>query len=160
MDVSFLTSGGCSASLSGRFTSGEGVLGVYWIGGYVGPRAGLDVVEHRKSSDPSVAQPVASLYSDCTIRARFRWRELFSFRVLYELVLIRWTEEMCLRPWRGKKDRASRKWEKLLYKSCSIEQVNAPIVCLTLYWIERRDAVLSRPLASQSLSDNRIKEGI
>jgi hypothetical protein len=48
----FLTSalgrGEWSASRPGRFTLGEIALGTHWIGGWVGPRAGLDAVEKRK----------------------------------------------------------------------------------------------------------------
>jgi hypothetical protein len=48
----FLTSAlvGCewSASRPGRFTPREGAPGTYLIGGWVGPRAGLDDVEKRK----------------------------------------------------------------------------------------------------------------
>jgi hypothetical protein len=48
----------------------------HWIGGWVGPRAGLDDVEKRKfltlpglELDPSVVQPVASRYTDYSILA-------------------------------------------------------------------------------------------
>jgi hypothetical protein len=48
----FLTSalgeGEWSATRPCRFTPGEGAPGSYWIGGWVGPRAGLDDVEKRK----------------------------------------------------------------------------------------------------------------
>jgi hypothetical protein len=48
----FLTSapvgGEWSASRPGRFTPGERAPGTHWIGGWVGPRAGLDNVEKRK----------------------------------------------------------------------------------------------------------------
>jgi hypothetical protein len=37
-----------SASHPGRFTSGERAPSTHWIGGWVGPRAGLDDVEKRK----------------------------------------------------------------------------------------------------------------
>jgi hypothetical protein len=36
-----------SASLPGRFTPGEIAPGTHWIGGWVGPRIGLDGVENR-----------------------------------------------------------------------------------------------------------------
>jgi hypothetical protein len=49
---SFLTSafvgGELSASRPDRFTPGERAPGNHWIGGWVGPRAGLDDVEKRK----------------------------------------------------------------------------------------------------------------
>jgi hypothetical protein len=55
MDVQiriFLTSAldGCewSASRPGRFTPGGRAPGTHWIGGWVGPRAGLDYMEKRK----------------------------------------------------------------------------------------------------------------
>jgi hypothetical protein len=37
-----------SASRPCRFTSGERAPGTHWIGGWMGPRAGLDDVEKRK----------------------------------------------------------------------------------------------------------------
>jgi hypothetical protein len=37
-----------SASRLGRFTPGEREPGIYWIGGWLDPRAGLDDVERRK----------------------------------------------------------------------------------------------------------------
>jgi hypothetical protein len=37
--------GESSDSLPGRFTPGERAPGIHWIGGWVGPRAGLDDVE-------------------------------------------------------------------------------------------------------------------
>jgi hypothetical protein len=37
-----------SASRSGRFTPGEIAPGNHWIGGWVGPRTGLDDVEKRQ----------------------------------------------------------------------------------------------------------------
>jgi hypothetical protein len=37
-----------SASTPGRFTPEERAPGTHWIGGWVGPRAGLDDVEKRK----------------------------------------------------------------------------------------------------------------
>jgi hypothetical protein len=50
----------------------ERAPGTPWIGGWVGPRTGLDDVERKKScpyrdsnSDPSAAQPVASHRTDC-----------------------------------------------------------------------------------------------
>jgi hypothetical protein len=59
------------ASRIGRFTPGT-----HWIGGWVGPRAGLDDMERRQfltlpghNSEPSVVEPVASRYTDCVIPA-------------------------------------------------------------------------------------------
>jgi hypothetical protein len=46
--TSALVGGEWSASRPGRFTSGERAPGTHWIGGWVGPRAGLDEVERGK----------------------------------------------------------------------------------------------------------------
>jgi hypothetical protein len=46
--TSALVGGEWSASRPGRFTPGERVPGTHWIGGCVGPRAGLGDVEKRK----------------------------------------------------------------------------------------------------------------
>jgi hypothetical protein len=52
MALPFLTSeldgGEWSASRPGRFTSREIAPCTHWIGGWVGPRVGLDDVEKRK----------------------------------------------------------------------------------------------------------------
>jgi hypothetical protein len=37
-----------SDSHSGRFTQGEGTSGIHWLGGWVGLRSSLDVMEKRK----------------------------------------------------------------------------------------------------------------
>jgi hypothetical protein len=48
----FLTSaiagGEWSASRPGRFTPRERAPGIHWLGGWVGPKAGLDDAEKRK----------------------------------------------------------------------------------------------------------------
>jgi hypothetical protein len=46
--ISVLDGGEWSASHPGRFTPRERAPGTYWIGGWVGPRAGLDAVVKRK----------------------------------------------------------------------------------------------------------------
>jgi hypothetical protein len=51
--TSALLGGEWSASRPGHFTPKERVPGIHWIGGWVGPRAGLDDVEKRKNPDPS-----------------------------------------------------------------------------------------------------------
>jgi hypothetical protein len=43
-----LVGGEWSASRPGRYTPGERAPGSHWIGGWVGPRTGLDDVEKRK----------------------------------------------------------------------------------------------------------------
>jgi hypothetical protein len=68
--TSALVGGEWSGILLGRFTPGEMVAGTHWIGGCVGTRARLDVVDERKISSPefnpdsSAFQPVASCYTD------------------------------------------------------------------------------------------------
>jgi hypothetical protein len=63
-----------SVSRPGRFTPGEREPGTHWIGGWVGPRAGLEDVEKTKflilpglELRSSVVQPVASCYTDYAI---------------------------------------------------------------------------------------------
>jgi hypothetical protein len=58
------------------FTPRERAPTTHWMGGWVGPGAGLDDVEKRKfltllglQLDPSVIQPIASRYTDYTIMA-------------------------------------------------------------------------------------------
>jgi hypothetical protein len=46
--ISALVGGDWSASRPSRFTPGEIAPGTYWIGGWVGPRAGMDDVQKRK----------------------------------------------------------------------------------------------------------------
>jgi hypothetical protein len=46
--TSALVGGGWSASRPGSFATGETAPGVHCIGGWVGPRAGLEDVEKRK----------------------------------------------------------------------------------------------------------------
>jgi hypothetical protein len=48
--TSALNGGEWSASHPGRFSPRERASGTYWIGGWVGLRAGLDVVSKRKTS--------------------------------------------------------------------------------------------------------------
>jgi hypothetical protein len=71
----FLTSalvGGWSASRPGRFTPGERAPGTHWIGGWVGPRAGLDTIVKRKIFGPCqesnprtpIVQAVTSRYNN------------------------------------------------------------------------------------------------
>jgi hypothetical protein len=68
--TSALAGGEWSASRSCHFTPAERAPGTHSVGGWVGPRAGVDDVEKRKlfyrdsNSDPSVVQPVASCYTD------------------------------------------------------------------------------------------------
>jgi hypothetical protein len=45
--TSALDGGEWSASRTGRFTLGERAAGIYWIGGWVGLRTGLDDVENN-----------------------------------------------------------------------------------------------------------------
>jgi hypothetical protein len=50
--ISALDGGKWSATRSDRFTAGERTPGTHWIGGWVGPRAGLEAVEKRKNLSP------------------------------------------------------------------------------------------------------------
>jgi hypothetical protein len=45
--TSALDGGEWSASGTSRFTTGEIAPGTHWIGGWVGPKAGLDAVKNR-----------------------------------------------------------------------------------------------------------------
>jgi hypothetical protein len=64
--TSVLDGGELSASCPCCFTPGETASGTHWIGDWVAPRAGLDVVEKRESlsaaknqtPDCSVVQPI------------------------------------------------------------------------------------------------------
>jgi hypothetical protein len=62
-----------SASRPSRFN--PRALGTHWIGGWVGPSAGLDAVEKRKipqtlpGLEAPIIQPVAQRYTDWAIRA-------------------------------------------------------------------------------------------
>jgi hypothetical protein len=74
--TSALAAGEWSASGPCRFTSEERAPGTHWIGGWVGPGAGVDEVEKRKfltywdsNSYLWVVQPVASRCTNCAIPA-------------------------------------------------------------------------------------------
>jgi hypothetical protein len=49
--TSTLDGGEWTTSLLYRFISGERAPSTYWIGGWVGPRAGLDDVEKRNADE-------------------------------------------------------------------------------------------------------------
>jgi len=51
--TSALDGGEWSASRSGHFTPSERAPGTHWLGGWVGPRAGLNAVVRRKIPSPS-----------------------------------------------------------------------------------------------------------
>jgi hypothetical protein len=65
--TSALNGGEWSASRPGSFNPRERAPGTHWIGGWVGPRAGLDAVVERKIPSPcresnprtATVQPVA-----------------------------------------------------------------------------------------------------
>jgi hypothetical protein len=77
--TSALDGGEWSALRPGRFTPREWAPGTHWIGGWVGPRAGLDAVEKRKilrlppprelNPRTPIVQPVAIRYTDWAITA-------------------------------------------------------------------------------------------
>jgi hypothetical protein len=52
--TSAIDGGEWSDSRSSRFTSRERAPGTHWLGGWVGPRAGLDTVEKRNSQHPGL----------------------------------------------------------------------------------------------------------
>jgi hypothetical protein len=65
--TSALNEGEWSVSLLGSFIPRENIPGTYWIGDWVGPRAGLDAVEKRKilplpGIEPSPPSLIPSLY--------------------------------------------------------------------------------------------------
>jgi hypothetical protein len=65
--TSALAGGEWSASRPGRFTSRESAPDTHWIGGWVGPTAGLDDVEKRTFltlTGLELVQPIASRYID------------------------------------------------------------------------------------------------
>jgi hypothetical protein len=74
--TSALDGGELSASRPGQFTPRERASSTHWIGGWVGPRAGLDTVSKKilsprreSNTDHPVVQSVASRYTDWTILA-------------------------------------------------------------------------------------------
>jgi hypothetical protein len=75
--TSALDGGKRSASRPGRFTPRERAPGTHWIGGWVGPRAVVDVVVKRKIPSPHwdlnprtpTVQPVSQCYTDWAITA-------------------------------------------------------------------------------------------
>jgi hypothetical protein len=76
-----LDGGEWSASRHGRFTPGERAHGTHWIGGWVGPTAGLDAVAKRKilSLSPSLPARTQALYrksKPMLIRSQLRTSEL------------------------------------------------------------------------------------
>jgi hypothetical protein len=88
-----LVGGEWSTSRPGRFTPGKRASGTRWIGGWVGPRAGLDAMDRRKilppqdsNTDPSVVQPVASRYTDCAIPAP-AWHSAYRENLTFTLLL-------------------------------------------------------------------------
>jgi hypothetical protein len=63
--------------VSGQLHSRERVLGGYWNGGWVGPRADLDSRKRDKSDAPTgnvapAVYPVARRYTDVAVPAPFR----------------------------------------------------------------------------------------
>jgi hypothetical protein len=64
-----LDGGEWSASQPGHFTPKKSAPGTHWIGGWVGPRANLDVVVKRKVLSPCqdlnllIIQPIAHHYT-------------------------------------------------------------------------------------------------
>jgi hypothetical protein len=73
--TSALDGGEWSASRPGSFTPKARAPFTHWIGGWVGPRSGLDAVVRRKIPSPNresnsrtpIVQPVAQRYTDLAI---------------------------------------------------------------------------------------------
>jgi hypothetical protein len=69
--TSALDGGDWSVSRLGRFAARERITGTHWIGGWVGPRAGLNTLSKieipspRRESNPNhpIVQPVDSRYT-------------------------------------------------------------------------------------------------
>jgi hypothetical protein len=78
--TSVLDGGEWPASRPGRFTLRGKTPGIHWIGGWVGPSAGLDTLSKRKIPSPRrdsyqdnpTVQTVVSRYTDCAIPALIR----------------------------------------------------------------------------------------
>jgi hypothetical protein len=87
--TSTLVAGELLASHLGHFISRKRAPSTYWIG-CVGPKTGLDDMDKRKfltllrlkNSNPSIIQPLASCYTDCTVPASWGWRYLQEILVL------------------------------------------------------------------------------
>jgi hypothetical protein len=74
--TSALVGGECSASRPGRFSPGEIAPGTHWIGGWVGPRAGLDDVQKRKFLTlPGLELPPLDRPARCQPLYRLRWED-------------------------------------------------------------------------------------
>jgi hypothetical protein len=78
LEGSALDRGEWSASRPCHFTPGERAPGTHWIGGWVGPRVGLDAVEKRKilhswESNPGRAACSPSLYRLSYPNSLFHW---------------------------------------------------------------------------------------
>jgi hypothetical protein len=87
--TSVLDGGEWSASRSGRFIPGEGASGTHWMGGWVGPRAGLDRVKKSKISfscrelNPGRPGRSPPLYRLSSYNKRLdRWRFMYPIYVL------------------------------------------------------------------------------
>jgi hypothetical protein len=85
-----------SASRPGRFTPRERAPGTYWLGGWVGPRAGLDAVKRKIPSprresnlrDP-IVQPAAQRYTDWAITAQS------SYYIIHNYNSVPYSMEQC-----------------------------------------------------------------
>jgi hypothetical protein len=88
--TSALDGGEWSASRPGRFTPRERAPGTHWIGGWLGPRAGLDTVVNRKIPSPRresnprtpIVQHVAQRYTD--------WRDVEVPNFISQIGVISW----------------------------------------------------------------------
>jgi hypothetical protein len=93
--TSAIDGGEWSASRPGRFTPKERAPGTHWIGGWVGPRAVLDVVVKRKIPSPHresnhrtpIVQPVAQRNTDWAITALVPPPPMYSLFYTHDAIL-------------------------------------------------------------------------
>jgi hypothetical protein len=103
--TSALDGGEWSASRPNRFNPRERAPSTHWIRGWMGPRAGLDIVSRRKipgprresNPDHPIVQPVGSRYTDWDIPAHvFILHEIrISIFCRYRIVIV-WGYTDCL----------------------------------------------------------------
>jgi hypothetical protein len=82
--TSALYGGKWSASSSGRFTTRERAPGTRWIGGWVGPRAGLNMVSKRKIPSPRRESKTGHLIADANAGIYLKIRLPHSYRFITE----------------------------------------------------------------------------
>jgi hypothetical protein len=111
--TSVLDGGEWSASRPGRFTPRERAPGLHWIGGLVGPRAGLETVSKREIPNPSgnrtqiIRSPKTKLNVDLTehkadhsppssAEVKNAWSYTCTPSICYHGVVLIWSTETTL----------------------------------------------------------------